>query len=153
MQSDRLALAMGIKPFMDKFIIKLDNFYNNIFKMEKIGMNIIEDKEKRIYRNEKDGKVSYLIGLSKKKEDGTYETGYINCRFKKDVSLEDKTKIIIKNAWLDFFKIEKRTLPYIFISEFEKVEEQPDTNVGDQQPSVDNWGSPKDIEPEDLPFY
>ena len=39
-------------------------------------MDIIDNKEKMIFKNEKDGKVSYLIGLSKKKEDGTFENGY-----------------------------------------------------------------------------
>lgn len=72
-------------------------------------MNIIEDKEKVIYRNEINGKISYSIGISKKKEDGTCENAYLPCRFRKDVSLENKTKIKIKQAWVDFFKIEKKT--------------------------------------------
>lgn len=112
-------------------------------------MDIIDNKEKMIFKNEKDGKVSYLIGLSKKKEDGTFENGYINCRFKKDVSLEDKTKIKIKSAWLDFFKIEKRTLPYIFINEFEVVQQQK------QETTDDKWEAGKNVEFDDdeLPFY
>jgi len=114
-------------------------------------MNIIEEKEKTIYKNEKDGKVSYSIGLSKKKEDGTYENGYMPCRFKKDVKIEDRTKIRIKNAWLDFYKIEKRTLVYIFINEFEKVEEPKK----EQKNTTDDWYAGKDIviPEEELPFY
>lgn len=111
-------------------------------------MNIIEEKEKTIYKNEKDGKVSYAIGLSRKKEDGTFDLGYLPCRFKKDVKLENKTKIKIKQAWLDFYKVEKKTFIYIFINDFEKAEQQ-------QEKSVDAWYSAKDIDiPEDeLPFY
>lgn len=111
-------------------------------------MNIIEEKEKIVYKNEINGKVSYAIGISKKKEDGTYENGYIPVRFKKDVKLENKTKIKIKQAWLDFYKVEKKTFIYIFINDFEKVEQQ-------QEKSVDVWDSAKDTDiPEDeLPFY
>ena len=103
-----------------------------------------------IFKNEKDGKISYQIGLSRKKEDGTYENGYMLVRFRKDIELDNQTKIKIKSAWLDFLKIEKRTIPYIFINDFEKVESKEEIK---QQKSVDNWTSAKDIEPDDLPFY
>ena len=112
-------------------------------------MEIISNREEMIFKNEKDGKISYSIGLSRKKEDGTYENGYIPVRFRKDVELDNQTKIKIKNAWLDFFKIEKRTLLYIFINDFEKVNKE---EVKEEQ-SVDNWGSAKEIEPDELPFY
>lgn len=113
-------------------------------------MEIISNREETIFKNEKDGKISYSIGLSRKKEDGTYENGYIPVRFRKDIELNDRTKIKIKSAWLDFFKIEKRTMLYIFINDFEKVE-----NEVQQQKSVDNWGSAKDIDIDsmELPFY
>lgn len=123
----------------------IQDIFNRYDKEEK--MNIIEEKEKTIYRNERDGKIAYSIGIAKKKEDGTFENGYIPCRFKKDVELENKTKIKIKNAWLDFYKVEKKTFIYVFINEFEKVENKQ------EEKAVDNWGSPKDIEPDDLPFY
>ena len=56
-------------------------------------MNIECEKEKMIFRNEKDGKVFYSIGLSKKNQDGKYTSGYIPCRFPKDANIENKTKI------------------------------------------------------------
>lgn len=113
-------------------------------------MEIISNREEMIFKNEKDNKVSYSIGISKKKEDGTYENGYIPVRFRKDIELDNQTKIKIKSAWLDFFKIEKRTIPYIFINDFEKVE-----NEVHQQKSVDNWDAGKNVEIDDdmLPFY
>ena len=116
-------------------------------------MNIIEEKEKVVYNNERDDKVAYSIGLSKKKEDGTYELGYLPCRFKKDVNLENKTKIKIKQGWLDFFKKDKKTYIYAFINDFEKVEQEEKQEETKEEKSVDNWSSPKDIEPDDLPFY
>jgi len=113
-------------------------------------MDIISKNEHLVFKNEKDNKVSYSIGISKKKEDGTYENGYIPVRFRKDIELNDRTKIKIKSAWLDFFKIEKRTMLYIFINDFEKVE-----NEVQQQKSVDNWDAGKNVEfdENDLPFY
>jgi len=115
-------------------------------------MDIISNREEMIFKNEKDGKISYQIGLSRKKEDGTYESGYMLARFRKDIELDNQTKIKIKNAWLDFLKIEKRTIPYIFINDFEKVESKEEAK---QQKSVDNWDAGKNVEIDDdmLPFY
>ena len=115
-------------------------------------MDIISNREEMIFKNEKDGKISYQIGLSRKKEDGTYENGYMLARFRKDIELDNQTKIKIKNAWLDFLKIEKRTIPYIFINDFEKVENKEEIK---QQKSVDNWDAGKNVEIDDdmLPFY
>ena len=46
-------------------------------------------------------------------------------------------KIVIKSAWLSFYKKEKTTVPYIFINEFER----------------ENESEPKEIETaDDLPF-
>ena len=114
-------------------------------------MNIIEEKEKVIYKSTINDKVSYAIGLSKKKEDGTFDLGYLPCRFKKDVNLENKTKIKIKQAWLDFFKKDKKTYIYAFINDFEIVKEVQK----DQEKSVDKWYAGKDVEIDDsmLPFY
>lgn len=82
-------------------------------------MELISDREEMIFKREQEGRASYSIGLSKKREDGTYENGYMPVRFRKGTELKDKTKIKIKEAWLDFFKIEKKTIPYIFINKFE----------------------------------
>lgn len=82
-------------------------------------MKIISDREEMIFRKEYEDKVSYSIGLSKKREDGSYENGYIPVRFRKGIELKDKAKIKIKEAWLDFYKIDKKTIPYIFINNFE----------------------------------
>ena len=85
-------------------------------------MNIECEKEKMIFRNEKDGKVFYSIGLSKKNQDGKYTSGYIACRFPKNANIENKTKIKILNAWLDFWVDDKKiTHPYIFINKYEMI--------------------------------
>ena len=97
--------------------VTLQDVFDKFDKEE--SMNIIDEKEKTIFRNEYEGKVSYSIGLSKKKEDGSFENGYMPIRFKKGTELKDKTKIKIKEAWLDFYKADKKTVPYIFVNKFE----------------------------------
>ena len=83
-------------------------------------MNIECEKEKMIFRNEKDGKTYYSIGLSKKNQDGKYTSGYMPCRFPKEANIPNKTKIKILNAWLDFWVDDKKiTHPYIFINKYE----------------------------------
>lgn len=121
-------------------------------------MEVISNKYETIFRNENNGKVSYLIGISKKQQDGTYQNGYIPCRFKKEVSLENKTRIKIKQAWIDFYKVEKKTYIYVFINDFEK--EQVNEQVSEQEKNKalaqnDIWGSAKDMDipEEELPFY
>lgn len=81
-------------------------------------MKVISDREEIIFRRDFENRVSYSVGLSKKKEDGTFENGYIPVRFRKDTELKNQTKIKIEEAWIDFFKVEKKTIPYIFINKF-----------------------------------
>ena len=85
-------------------------------------MKIISNRDEMIFKLENTYGKFYNIGMSKKGQDGKYESGYMPVRFKKDVVLENKTKIRIKNAWLDFYSKDKKTYPYIFINEFEIVD-------------------------------
>ena len=81
--------------------------------------------EVMVFVNEREGRKSYSIGISKKMQDDIhYENGYMPVKFKKDVSVDNKTKIDIKKAWLSFYRTvpEGRTVPFIFISEFEVTE-------------------------------
>ena len=96
-------------------------------------------KNKMIFRRDNDYGSFYSIGLSKKNEDGSYENGYLDVRFKKGIELENKTKININESWLSFYKKNNgeydTTVPYIFINDFEIVdsdsEETPDTDFDD----------------------
>lgn len=102
-------------------------------------MNITNDKPVMVFKNEYNGKVFYNMGLSRKDLDGNWENGSIGVQFKKGVSLNNQTKIIIKNAWLTFYKKDKITVPYIFINEFEvenEVQEEfnPFADFGDNMP-------------------
>ena len=83
-------------------------------------MKLLSDKEEIIFRFEReDGKVSYAKGMAHKLQDGTWEHGYIPVRFPKGTDLKNKTKIIIKEAWDDFFIKDNKTYPYYYINKFE----------------------------------
>lgn len=87
-------------------------------------MNIQSDRAKTIFKHTKDDKVFYSIGMSKKDVNGNYISGCMSCRFTKGVDIPDKSKILIHKGWVDFYLKDKITYPYLFISEFEIVDEK-----------------------------
>jgi len=101
-------------------------------------MNITNENKVRIFRNEKDDKVFYSLGLVRKKQDGSYENGYMQCQFRNDVNVEDKSDIYIKEAWLTFYKKDKATMPYIFINKFETLEQTIDNFKSEVKEKQDN---------------
>lgn len=90
-------------------------------------MNISNEFPVMIFANEFNGKRYYKVGLRKKDIDGNYINGYKDVKFKKEVFIHHKTKIKIKNAWVDFYLKDKKTIDFIFISEFEIIEEEEAT--------------------------
>lgn len=86
-------------------------------------MNIVTEQPYTVFRNDYNGYSYYKIGVSKKSQNGEWQNGYIRCQFKNGVNIENKTKIYIKKAWISFYLKDKETVPYIFISEFETVDE------------------------------
>ena len=117
-------------------------------------MEVISNREEMIFRSERDVKVSYAIGLSKKKEDGTYEKGFMPVKFKKGIELKDRTKITIKEAWMDFFKIDKKTIPYIFINKFDMASDFEAIKQVSELPPREKTRLEQDtVEDNNLPFY
>ena len=90
---------------------------------KEIKMEIVSDRKETIYRKDFDGKPKYSIGLAKKDKNGNYENGFMSVYFKPDVTLKNKTKIMIKNAWLSFYLKDNKTYPYIFINDFAITDE------------------------------
>lgn len=116
-------------------------------------MNISNEYAVTIFRNDSQYGTFYKVGISKKDVNGNYINGYKDCRFKKDVQLENKTKIYIKKAWLDFYVKDKKTIDYIFISEFEIVSDAAPTTKNEQAAeSVDDPFLGIEIDDNDLPF-
>lgn len=81
-----------------------------------------QDLPTMIFRNVFDSGISYSATVSHKNIDGEYENAFINVRFKKNVDVENKQQIIIKDAWLDFYQNKDgKTVYYIFINDFDKI--------------------------------
>ena len=85
-----------------------------------------------VFRNDKETKIIYNIGVSKKVVKDNVESwvnGYVLAQFNKDVSIENKTKIILKNAILDFYiNKDNQTVPFIRVFEYETVGNNEESN-------------------------
>lgn len=87
-------------------------------------MNIQTDKQIMVFRKDTEYGTNYSIGLSRKDKDEKYINAYIPVRFKSDVTLEDKTKIYIRNAFLTFYlKQDGKPVFYIMIMKYENTNE------------------------------
>ena len=129
-------------------------------------MNIISEQTYTVFRNDYNQYTFYKLGVSKKDAAGKWINGYIRCKFKKDVVVENKTRIYLKKAWLSFDLKEKETIPFVFVSEFETVNEAIDNNkipantlqttAEEMQRTAEDpfedFGEEIVINPEDLPF-
>lgn len=95
----------------------------NIKNVNKNGENI----PVMVFKNDKNDKVIYNIGLSRKivkDDEEKWQNGYILAQFNKDVDLENKTKIILKNAILDFYiNKDNQTVPFIRVFDFAKLKD------------------------------
>lgn len=87
-----------------------------------------------VFKNvSKDGKERYSIGISKKIEDGDgktkYDNTYIRAVFNKNAKIENKDRIYINNAILDFYNLEdKKSIFYIRVFDYTKCEEKQEEN-------------------------
>ena len=91
--------------------------FNNKKKKEHLPVMVFKNKSK------KTGKDYYTMGISHKVGE-KYENGYIPCVFNKDAKIENKDKIIIKQASLEFYKNETETKYYIRVYKYDKLEEK-----------------------------
>lgn len=114
-------------------------------------MNISYEYPVKVFKSEYQGKTYYKLGLSKKMQDGSYLNGYISCKFRNNVTIDDKKKIYLKNAWLTFYTKDKMTIPYIFINKFEYVEEAIKEAKQESDP-FEEFSNEVILTDEDLPF-
>lgn len=114
-------------------------------------MKIIHEYPVAIFKNKKDDKTFYRLGLSKKDLNGNYINGYIDCRFRKDATIDDNKKMYIKDAWLDFWVKDKITHPYIFINKFEYVADIIE-DAKKEPDAFEEFANEVELKDEDLPF-
>ena len=116
-------------------------------------MNIVSKTQHKIFVNDYEGKELYSIGLSKKDISGNYINGYMNCKFRKNEHIPNKATIIIKDAWLDFNVSNKKTYPYIFINEYELVNENKvEESKEIKEDPYEQMGEEVEIDETELPF-
>jgi len=83
-----------------------------------------DDRPVMIFRKDKEYNGStfavYSLGISSKDKDGNWVNAFYDCLFKKGVSVENKTKIHIKNAFPVASKgKDDKAYPKIMITDFE----------------------------------
>lgn len=121
-------------------------------------MNIEDSRAKTIYRKDGEGYTLYSIGINHKKQDGSWEGGFIPCRFPKGTNIPNKTKIMMITAWLDFYTKEEKTHPFIYIKEYEIVEDKQESKQENIQvpqnakTEYDNENTGVSLSDDDLPF-
>ncbi len=124
-------------------------------------MKIVSDESRAdmIFRHDnKDGKISYSVGISRKLEDGSYLKDYIPVKFKKGVVLENKTLINIKNGWLSIFENkDKEMVRYIFVSDFNIVSSGENTTMNTNTSEIkkvaeNEVNSRFEVSDDELPF-
>lgn len=115
-----------------------------------------------VFVKEIEGRKLYSIGLSKKNKNGSYENGYMSVKFQRDVVINNKTRIKVKEAWLSFNTNENKTFPFIFINDFEVLAEpKPETKETKETNPYEDFGNSIkteanfeqiEITDDDLPF-
>lgn len=94
------------------------------YKVKLMGL-IVKSDEKgvKIYAKEIDGSngkfTTYSLGVNSKNTNGEWVNGYLNCKFKKGVSLANKSKIKINSAFFVATKGGERTYTHLMITDFE----------------------------------
>ena len=98
------------------------------YKVGLMGLTVkTDDKGVKVFATEHDGKngkfTTYSVGISSKDMSGNWINGYVNCRFKKGVSVANKTKINIKSSFFVASKSGDKTYTHLMITDFEVLEE------------------------------
>ena len=79
----------------------------------------------RIFAKEQNGFTKYATSFGKKNQEGGYDNGWLFVRFRKGVTVKDRTDIDIKEAWATFDQYEKDgktvTVWGIFVNDFEEL--------------------------------
>lgn len=97
------------------------------YKVGLMGLTVqSDDKGVKIYAKEKEGAngkfMTYSLGISSKNQSGEWVNGFINCKFRKGVSVANKTKIKINSAFFVATKSGDRAYTHLMITDFDVLE-------------------------------
>lgn len=93
----------------------------------------------------------YSCTISKKNQDGNYDRMYLQIQLPKDVELENKTMIEIKNGFLSFFKT-KDGLSKIKIVVMEFTTDEEQKCIQEERQAIQNEENYEISDSDDLPF-
>lgn len=103
-----------------------------------------DDKGVMVFANEKEGAngkyTLYSIGVSSKDANKEWVNGFLNVRFKKGVSVPNKAKIKINNAFPVVTKSGDKTYVSFMITDFENLDNK------------EEWVDMSNVKDEELPF-
>lgn len=104
------------------------------YKVGLMGLIVQTDERGvKVFANEREGAngkfMSYSVGISSKNQSGEWVNGYVNCRFKKGVSVANKTKIKINSSFFVVSKSGDKTYTQLMITDFDVLE--PGDTAGD----------------------
>ena len=94
------------------------------YKVNIMGLIVsTDDNGVKIYANEKEGPngtfMAYSLGINSKNQNGDWVNGYIQCRFKKGVSVANKTKIKINKSFFVATKGGDKSYTHLMITDFD----------------------------------
>ena len=97
------------------------------YKVGLMGLTVkSDDKGVKIYAKEKEssyGKyMTYSLGISSKNQSGEWVNGFINCKFKKGVTVANKSKIKINSAFFVATKSGDKSYTHLMITDFDVLE-------------------------------
>lgn len=109
-----------------------------------------DEKGVMIFANEKEKQdgtkyTLYSIPISKKDDNGKWESSYISCSFKKGVEVANKAKIKINSAFPTFNSYNGKKYNKLVIMEFDVIEEGETTDK-------DGFIDMSNIKDDELPF-
>lgn len=98
------------------------------YKVNTMGLTVSTDeKGVTVFAKEKEwsgGKfMTYSLGVSSKGKDGGWVNGYLPCRFKKDIVVENKAKIEIKKSFFVVNKSGDKSYVQLMVTDFDIVQE------------------------------
>lgn len=86
-----------------------------------------KDKGTKVIRKDRETKsggtfATYSLMVSSKDADGNWQNGFIDCKFKKGVEVENKAKIKVNNAFYVVEKYGDRNYTKLMITDFDVLE-------------------------------
>lgn len=124
-----------------------------------MGLTLITDEKNiTVYRKDKVSQAgnnysTYCLKISSKDRDDNWQSAFVNVRFKKGVSVNNKSKIKIKNAFPTIDSYNGNNTISWMVTEFDVVEEgeKPAENVNLDEVAADTFMNiPEGLE--ELPF-